>query len=147
MFLLHNLRHGEGASRCRSRVGRGGCSGGTSTRGNNGNKSRSGFKSKIGFEGGQISSYKRFPIIHSNCSTHKATITLDKILDIINSGITSIDRNTLISHKILSKSAGAYRIVRGETDFDKNVTIAASGFSKSSYDIIVNKNGGQCIVT
>ncbi|XBT18137.1 MAG: 50S ribosomal protein L15 [Candidatus Shikimatogenerans sp. Tser] len=43
--------------------GRGNGLGKTSTRGHKGNKSRSGFKKKIGFEGGQTPLYKRIPKI------------------------------------------------------------------------------------
>jgi len=52
---LHNLKPAEGSIKNRKRVGRGEGSkrGGTSTRGHNGAKSRSGYSRKVGFEGGQ----------------------------------------------------------------------------------------------
>ena len=52
---LSNLQHAAGSRKQRKRVGRGEGSGhgGTSTRGHKGAKSRSGFKCKIGIEGGQ----------------------------------------------------------------------------------------------
>ena len=60
---LSNLRPAEGSTKTRKRIGRGPGSGlgGTSTRGHKGAKSRSGYKNKIGFEGGQMSIQRRLP--------------------------------------------------------------------------------------
>ncbi len=60
---LSNLQHAAGSRKQRKRVGRGEGSGhgGTSTRGHKGAKSRSGYKSKIGFEGGQQPLQRRVP--------------------------------------------------------------------------------------
>lgn len=53
---LSNLKPAEGSTKNRKRIGRGQGSGrgGTSTRGHKGQKSRSGYSKKIGFEGGQM---------------------------------------------------------------------------------------------
>ena len=53
---LSNLKPAEGATQSQKRIGRGQGSGrgGTSTRGHKGQKSRSGYSRKIGFEGGQM---------------------------------------------------------------------------------------------
>ena len=55
---LHNLKPAAGSTHSRRRIGRGPGSGlgGTSTRGHKGAKARSGYKRKIGFEGGQFTS-------------------------------------------------------------------------------------------
>ena len=60
---LSNLRPAEGSTKTRKRIGRGPGSGlgGTSTRGHKGAKSRSGYKNKIGFEGGQLPIQRRLP--------------------------------------------------------------------------------------
>ena len=60
---LNNLKPAAGSTKQRKRVGRGEGSGhgGTSTRGHKGAKSRSGYKSKIGFEGGQMPLQRRVP--------------------------------------------------------------------------------------
>ena len=62
---LHNLQPAEGSTRNRKRVGRGQGSGTgkTAGRGNKGQKSRSGYKIKRGFEGGQMPLVKRVPKI------------------------------------------------------------------------------------
>ena len=63
MMGIENLTPAEGSNSNRKRVGRGQGSGhgGTSTRGHKGQKSRSGYKSKIGFEGGQMPLQRRVP--------------------------------------------------------------------------------------
>ena len=60
---LSNLKPAEGSTKTRKRIGRGPGSGlgGTSTRGHKGAKSRSGYKIKIGFEGGQMPLQRRLP--------------------------------------------------------------------------------------
>ena len=60
---LHNLQPAPGSTRERKRVGRGQGSGTgkTAGRGNKGQKSRSGYSRKRGFEGGQMPLIKRVP--------------------------------------------------------------------------------------
>ena len=60
---LSNLKPAIGAVTRETRIGRGPGSGkgGTSTRGHKGAKSRSGYKRKIGFEGGQMPLQRRLP--------------------------------------------------------------------------------------
>jgi large subunit ribosomal protein L15 len=60
---LHNLKPAEGSVHKEKRIGRGQGSGygGTSTRGHKGAKSRSGFHTKVGFEGGQMPLQRRLP--------------------------------------------------------------------------------------
>lgn len=63
MDKLSNLKYADGSRRLRKRVGRGEGSGrgGTSTRGMNGQLSRSGAKRKAWFEGGQMPLQRRVP--------------------------------------------------------------------------------------
>lgn len=60
---LHTLKPALGSVHSRKRIGRGPGSGmgGTSTRGHKGAKQRSGYKKKIGFEGGQMPLQRRLP--------------------------------------------------------------------------------------
>jgi len=60
---LNSLKPACGSVQTRKRVGRGTGSGlgGTSTRGHKGAKQRSGYKKKIGFEGGQMPLQRRLP--------------------------------------------------------------------------------------
>ncbi|MCS6894734.1 MAG: 50S ribosomal protein L15 [Bacteroidia bacterium] len=61
--ILHSLRPASGAVHKKKRVGRGEGSGhgGTSTRGHKGDQSRSGYRVKRGFEGGQMPYQRRIP--------------------------------------------------------------------------------------
>ena len=63
MDKLSNLKYAEGSRKKRKRIGRGEGSGrgGTSTRGMNGQMSRSGAKRKAWFEGGQMPLQRRVP--------------------------------------------------------------------------------------
>ena len=60
---LNNLKPKKGARHAKKRVGRGPGSGHgkTSSRGEKGQKSRSGFSRKLGFEGGQMPLHRRLP--------------------------------------------------------------------------------------
>lgn len=60
---LHELKPAEGSVRREKRLGRGEASGkgGTSTKGNKGHQSRSGFKHKMAHEGGQMPIQRRLP--------------------------------------------------------------------------------------
>ena len=60
---LNTLTPAAGSTKTRKRIGRGPGSGlgGTSTRGHKGAKARSGYKKKIGFEGGQMPLQRRLP--------------------------------------------------------------------------------------
>ena len=60
---LSNLKPAEGSVKNKRRLGRGQGSGygGTSTRGHKGQKSRSGYSRKTGFEGGQMPLQRRVP--------------------------------------------------------------------------------------
>lgn len=60
---LNTIHPAVGSNKKKRRIGRGPGSGkgGTSTRGHKGAKSRSGYKTKIGFEGGQMPLQRRLP--------------------------------------------------------------------------------------
>ncbi len=88
---LHNLQPAPGSTHNRKRVGRGQGSGNgkTAGRGNKGQKSRTGYSEKRGFEGGQMPLYRRLPKVgftsravkpHSiNIEKNKAIAELDEI--------------------------------------------------------------------
>ena len=60
---LSNLKPAKGSTKTKKRLGRGQGSGtgGTATRGHKGQKSRSGYSRKTGFEGGQMPLQRRVP--------------------------------------------------------------------------------------
>jgi large subunit ribosomal protein L15 len=79
---LHNLQPAPGSTRNRKRVGRGQGSGTgkTAGRGQKGQKSRSGYSRKRGFEGGQQPLYKRLPKIGFTSRVEKPyAINIEKV--------------------------------------------------------------------
>ena len=79
MIRLHNLKPAVGSTHSRRRLGRGSGSGlgGTSTRGSKGAKSRSGYKRKIGFEGGQMPLQRRVPKAGFKNINHKEYLAVN----------------------------------------------------------------------
>ncbi|MCF0191788.1 MAG: 50S ribosomal protein L15 [Marinilabiliaceae bacterium] len=70
---LNNLQPAKGSTHHEKRIGRGAGSGhgGTSTRGQKGAKSRSGYHKKFGFEGGQMPIQRRLPKFGFKNINHK----------------------------------------------------------------------------
>jgi large subunit ribosomal protein L15 len=87
MSILQDLSPANGSTKNRKRVGRGQGSGmgKTSTRGNKGQKSRSGYKIKRGFEGGQMPIQKRMPKVgFFSRVTKPYSINVDKVVKVAN---------------------------------------------------------------
>ncbi len=81
-MALHNLTPADNSSKNRKRKGRGQGSGmgKTASRGNNGQKSRSGYSQKRGFEGGQQPLQRRLPKVGFTSRVIKPySINVDKI--------------------------------------------------------------------
>jgi large subunit ribosomal protein L15 len=98
---LHNLQPAPGSTRNRKRVGRGQGSGTgkTAGRGNKGQKARSGYSKKRGFEGGQMPLQKRLPKIGFTSKVEKPyVINVEKI-----KAVAELDEITLESIKSVHK--------------------------------------------
>jgi large subunit ribosomal protein L15 len=141
---LSSLRPAIGSLKSRRRIGRGTGSGmgGTSTRGHKGAKSRSGYKSKLGFEGGQMPLQRRLPkfgFTNPNRVEYKS-VNLDVLQQIVESTNTPlIDVNFLVNNGLASKRELIKILGRGELKSKVNVT--AHGFSASAIAAI-EKVGG-----
>ena len=141
---LSNLKPAVGSNKSKRRIGRGPGSGmgGTSTRGHKGAKSRSGYKNKVGFEGGQMPLQRRVPKFgfkNINRVEYKAiNITiieqlaanknLDKVTvaDLIQAGF--VRKNQLV--KIL-----------GVGTLSMKIDVEANAFSKKAEEIITAAGG------
>ena len=137
---LHNLQPAKGSVKTRKRVGRGAGSGlgGTSTRGNKGAKQRSGYKKKIGFEGGQMPIQRRLPkygFKNINRVAYKA-INLSTIEAL---GVDKVNLDVLHEAGLISKK----QIVKilGNGNLTKAVTVEANAFSKSAEEAITAAGG------
>ena len=94
---LNNLKPAAGSTHSSRRIGRGPGSGlgGTSTRGHKGAKARSGYKRKIGFEGGQMPLQRRVPKAGFKNINHKEyfAVNLSTLQTLAESkNLTKIDR-------------------------------------------------------
>jgi len=144
---LNNLTPAEGSRGRQKRVGRGEGSGhgGQSTRGMNGAKSRSGYRHKIGFEGGQMPIQRRMPKFGFKNPTrveYKAVnvSTLQTVSERFN--VTVITPDTLIEAGFISKNDLVK--VLGSGEITAAVEVSANAFSKSAQTKI-EAAGGKSI--
>jgi len=141
---LSNLKPADGSLKNRKRIGRGQGSGkgGTSTRGHKGAQSRSGYKSKVGFEGGQMPLYRRVPKFgFKNINRKEYTgINIDTLQDLVdNKGITTFDVDVFITNGLASKNDLIKILGRGE--LKSKIDVRAHGFTKTAVSAI-ESNGG-----
>lgn len=145
---LNNLKPAEGSTKSRKRIARGEGSGhgGTSTRGHKGAKSRSGYKSKIGFEGGQMPLQRRVPkfgFTNINRVEYHG-INLDTLQKLVDEGKASdkIDMALLRDNGLVGKNELVKILGRGE--LKAKLTVEANAFSKSAKEAIEGQ-GGQAV--
>ena len=109
---LHNLQPAPGSTKNRKRVGRGQGSGTgkTAGRGNKGQKSRSGYSRKRGFEGGQMPLYKRLPKVGFTSRVEKPyVINVEKIKSVAT--LEEITLETIRSVHKLSKTVTRVKLI------------------------------------
>ena len=141
---LHTLKPAEGSTKAKKRVGRGQGSGngGTSTRGHKGAKSRSGYKSKIGFEGGQMPLQRRVPKFgfkNINRVEYKG-INLDTLQIIVEKNkLKAINPKTIVENGLANKKDLIKILGRGE--LKTKVDITAHGFSAKAKSTIEDLGG------
>ena len=141
---LNNLQPAEGSTKTTKRIGRGQGSGrgGTSTRGHKGQKSRSGYSRKIGFEGGQMPLQRVVPKMgfkNINRVEYKG-INLDMIQGIAEkNNLTVIDKQSLINAGVVSKN-DRIKILGGGT-LGIKLEVKANAFSKSAKEAIEKLEG------
>ncbi|MGB5242234.1 MAG: 50S ribosomal protein L15 [Lutimonas sp.] len=126
---LNNLQPAKGSVKSVKRIGRGQGSGkgGTATRGHKGQKSRSGYSKKIGFEGGQMPLQRRVPkfgFTNINRKEYKG-INLDKLQQLVDDGkITdTVNMELLIANGLTSKNDMVKILGRGELTAKLNITV------------------------
>lgn len=151
---LENLRPSEGAVKKPKRIGRGLGSGmgRTSTRGHKGQKSRTGFSRRAGFEGGQMPLQRRLPKRGFTNIFRKelATLNVRDLARVFETGST-VGPDELKSKGLLRKNKAGIKIL-GEGEIDRALTVRAHAFSASARakieqaggtcEVIVAENGG-----
>ncbi len=132
---LNNLKPAAGATHSRRRLGRGPGSGlgGTSTRGHKGAKARSGYKKKIGFEGGQMPLQRRLPKFgfkNINRIEYQA-VNLSSIQALAEkNNLTKIGVEELAAAGLIN-AKGLVKIL-GNGKLTAKVDVVANAFSKSA---------------
>ena len=142
---LHTLQPAEGSTKNRKRVGRGSGSGKgkTSGRGHKGQKARSGWSHKIGFEGGQMPLQRRVPK-HGFTNIFKKEFQVVNVTDLLRCDAGEITLETLLKHGLVRKPNVPVKIL-GNGSLDKAYTVKANAFSKSAIEKI-NAAGGKAEV-
>lgn len=140
---LHNLKPAEKSTHRERRIGRGQGSGkgGTSTRGNKGAQSRSGYSRKIGFEGGQMPIYRILPkrgFKNINRVEYNA-INVSTLQKLAEKNITDINLEVLVNNGLAKKRDLIAILAKGELTAKVNVT--ADKFSAKAKEAI-EKAGG-----
>ena len=138
------LKPAPGSTHSRRRIGRGTGSGlgGTSTRGHKGAKSRSGYKKKVGFEGGQMPLQRRVPKFgfkNINRVEYKA-ININTINDLaVSNNLDKITVEDLLKAGLIRKN----QLVKilGVGTLTKKVDVEANAFSKKAEAIITEAGG------
>src|SRR3954447_1917629 len=129
-MALNNLKPAEGSTFSRKRVGRGQGSGNgkTAGRGHKGAQSRSGFKFKRGFEGGQMPLHRRVPKrgFHNLFRIEYVVVNLDDLAETFEAG--TVVTPELLRERGVVRAAGKIKVLaRG--DVAKALTVRAHKFS------------------
>jgi large subunit ribosomal protein L15 len=139
---LSNLKPSEGAKKNRKRIGRGhGTGQGTQAgRGHKGAQSRSGFKFKRGFEGGQMPLHRRIPKrgFHNLSRVEYAVVNLDLLAE-------RFDEGTVVTPELLRERGlvhGRQPIkVLARGDVAKKLTVRAHKFSGKAAEKLAAAGG------
>jgi len=141
---LSNLKPAKGSVQKERRIGRGQGSGrgGTATRGHKGQKSRSGYSRKIGFEGGQMPLQRRVPkygFKNINRKEYKAInlSTLQALAE--NRNLKEVDPIVLNQAGLVSKNALVKILGKGE--LKATLKVKAHAFSETAKKAIEAAKG------
>ena len=139
---LHELRAAEGSTKSRKRRGRGTASGlgKTGGRGMNGQNSRSGGGTKIGFEGGQMPLYRRVPK-RGFTNIWKTEYTILNVDD-----LNKFEAGAVVTPELLEETGMVKQVkdgikILGEGNLEKSVTVKAHKFSKTAIEKIESAGG------
>ena len=146
---LNTLKPAEGSTHSRRRIGRGPGSGlgGTSTRGHKGAKARSGYKKKIGFEGGQMPLQRRVPKAGFKNINHKEYFALNlSVLQMLaeSKNLTKIGLDDLRAANLVKKNALVKILGNGE--LKAKLEVEANAFSKTAEEAIKAVGGNTTII-
>jgi large subunit ribosomal protein L15 len=146
---LNNLHAPEGSTHKKKRVGRGPGSGlgKTAGRGNKGQKSRSGYSGKIGFEGGQMPLHRRLPKRGFTNIFKKEWVEVS--LSALERSFEANDEVTpdILHERGLIKKAKRDIVVLGTGEISKALRISAHRFTKSAREKIERAGGAATLIS
>ena len=146
---LNNLKPAAGSTHKKKRVGRGPGSGlgKTAGRGNKGQKSRSGYSGKVGFEGGQMPLQRRLPKRGFTNIFKKQWIevTLATLENSFEAG-DQITPETMHERGVIAKGKRDI-VVLGTGDITKALTVSAHRFTKGARQKIEAAGGTVNVIT
>ena len=146
-MYLHDLSPAEGSTSVKKRKGRGRASGmgKTSGRGHDGQKSRSGGGTRIGFEGGQMPLARRVPKRGFNNIFAKplTAINLTALNRFDNGAVVGVEE--LLKSGVLTKCEYGVKVL-GNGNLNKKLTVKAAAFSESAKQKIENAGGKAEVV-
>jgi large subunit ribosomal protein L15 len=144
---LHDLHPAPGAKKSRKRIGRGPGSGTgkTAGKGHKGQKSRSGYSRRYGFEGGQMPLVRRIPKrgFYNVFRVEFQVVNLRDLERVFADGDT-VSVETLVEKGLVRGGKRPVKVL-GDGELKKKLTVQAHKFSASARDGI-EKAGGSCEV-
>lgn len=146
---LHNLRPAKGSTKSKKRIARGQGSGkgGTATRGHKGAKSRSGYKQKRNFEGGQMPLQMRLPKrgFNNPNRVEYVPINLERLQAISDKyGVSKLDLEALVTNGIVRKTDKVK--ILGSGELKAKIDVTAHACSASAKKIIEDLGGSVNLV-
>jgi large subunit ribosomal protein L15 len=146
---LNNLRPPRGAKHPKKRVGRGPGSGHgkTASRGSKGAKSRSGFRFKRGFEGGQMPLHRRVPKrgFRNPFRVSYAVVNLDTLAEVFDAG-SSVTPEVLRERGLVREATAPVKIL-GRGECGKALNVRAHKFSDSAVKKIAAAGGATEVIS
>lgn len=147
-FALHTLKRSKGANKDRKRVGRGPGSGNgvTAGRGHKGQKSRSGYSLRPGFEGGQMPLYRRLPKrgFFNKFSKHYVVLNI-RDLEMFEDG-TLVSPEFLLETGYVRTMKDGLRIL-GEGELTRKISVKAHHVTESARKKIEAAGGNVEVVS
>ena len=145
---LNNLHPAKGSTHRKKRLGRGPGTGlgKTSGRGEKGQKSRSGYSMKIGFEGGQMPLHRRLPKRGFTNIFKKKWIEVS--LAALERAFADNDEVTpeLMHHRGIIKKAKHDIVVLGNGEVSKSLKVSAHRFTRSAREKIEKAGGAVTVI-
>ena len=147
MKHIGNLRPAEGSKHSDKRIGRGPGSGHgrTATRGHKGAQSRRNYKTKPGFEGGQMPLHRRLPKFgfFNRFRVEYQTVNVDKLQELFDNGLfpdNKVDFEILFNLRVINQKSAPLKIL-GNGELKQALTVEAHNFSDSAKQKIESVGG------